>query len=275
MKSLLTALFPILAIVLSYADDRSLNAPPSLQGIGIDQHLNAAVPLNSEFSDEHGAHVQVRDYFHGKPVLLLPVYYTCPNLCGQTLNGAVAALRPLSLTPGRDFEVVAISFNSTETPADALQKRDLTAHHYSRTAGTAGWHFLTGTEESIGAVMNAIGFRYRYDPTAKMFMHAAGAMVLTPEGKIARYLYGVDYEPKDLKLALIEASRGKIGSRADQILLYCYHYDPTTGKYTMTVVHTLQLAGGLTILLMVIVGVFLWRFDLRHYGHRIPEVRLR
>lgn len=275
MKPAVAIVFAMLIVGISQASDQRILPPPSLQGIGIDQRLNARVPLDTKFSDESGTLVSLRSFFHGRPVLLLPVYYTCPNLCGQTLSGVVAGLRPLSLVPGRDFEIVAISFNSNETPADALQKRNDTAHRYSRSAGTAGWHFLTGTERSVRAVMDAIGFHYRYDPTAKMFVHAAGVMVLTPEGNVARYLYGVNYEPKDLKLALVESSRGKIGSPADQILLYCYHYDPTSGKYTMTVVHTLQLAAGLTILVMALLGIYLWRFDLRHYPNRTREVRLR
>jgi protein SCO1 len=275
MKRALPILFVTLAAVLCCATDQKILPPPSLQGVGIDQHLNASVPLDTNFRDERGAVVSLRSFFRARPVLLLPVYYTCPNLCDQTLSGVLAGIRPLSLVPGRDFEIVGISFNSSETPADALHKLDLTVQRYSRSATPTGWHFLTGSEASIHAVMDAIGFHYRYDPTAKMFVHAAGAMVLTPEGKIARYLYGVDYEPKDLKLALVEASSGKIGSPADQILLYCYHYDPTTGKYTMTVVRTLQLAAGFTVLFMVLVGIYLWRFDLHNYGHRIPEARLR
>jgi protein SCO1/2 len=239
--------------------------PRSLQNIGIEQKLNAKVPLETVFRDEQGANVALRSFFHGRPVLLVPVYYTCPMLCNATLSGVVAGLRPLSLMPGRDFEIVAFSFNPSETPADATIKRVFYSQRYSRKSGTAGWHFLTGTPASIHALTEAIGFHYRYDPVTKIFVHAAGIMVLTPGGTIARYLYGVDFEPKDLKLGLVEASRGKIGSPADQILLFCYHYDPTTGKYTTTVLGVLRLAGVLMLIAMIIGFFFFWRLDLRRH----------
>jgi protein SCO1 len=237
--------------------------PPSLQGIGIEQHLNATVPLDTPFRDEQGSEVRLSKYFQGRPVLLVPVYYTCPMLCSQVLSGVVAGLRPLSLSPGRDFEIVAFSFNPSETSADATRERDLYTRRYSSRAGIAGWHFLTGSSESIKAVTDAIGFHYRYDAALKIFVHGSGVMVLTPEGKISRYLYGVEYEPKDLKLGLVEASNGKIGSPADQILLFCYHYDPTTGKYTTTVLGILRLAGALTLLLMGMGFAFYWRLERR------------
>jgi protein SCO1/2 len=249
--------------------------PPSLRGIGIDQHLNAAVPLQEDFHDEQGATVPLSAYFHRRPVLLVPLYYTCPNLCSQVLSGVVAGLRPLSLRPGRDFDIVAVSFNPSETSADAFQKRDLFAHRYSSRAGSAGWHFLTGSQPSIQAVMDAIGFHYRYDAASKMYIHASGVMVLTPDGRVARYLYGADFEPKDFELALVEASRGRIGTLADTILLYCYHYDPTSGKYTTTVLRVLRLAGILTLSLMAIAGIILWRIDLRYHRNRFTEVRYR
>jgi protein SCO1 len=237
--------------------------PPSLQNIGIEQWLNATIPLDIPFRDEQGAEVQLRKFFQGRPVLLVPVYYTCPMLCSQVLSGVVAGLRPLSLIPGRDFEIVAFSFNPSETPADATRERDLYTRRYSKRAGVAGWHFLTGQPQSIKALTDAIGFHYRYDSALKIFVHGSGVMVLTPEGKISRYFYGVEYEPKDLKLGLVEASSGKIGSPADQILLFCYHYDPTTGKYTTKVLALLRLAAILTLLLMAIGFVFYWRVERR------------
>ena len=275
MKTAVRILFLLAVVVMRQRVAAQVATPPSLRGIGIDQHLNAAVPLGEDFRDEQGATVALETYFHARPVLLVPVYYTCPNLCSQVLSGVVAGLRPLSLQPGRDFDIVAVSFNPSETPGDALEKRNLYSHRYSSRAGTAGWHFLTGSESSIHAVMEAIGFHYRYDAVSKMYIHASGVMVLTPDGRIARYLYGVDYEPKDLELALVEASRGKIGSLADTILLYCYHYDPTSGKYTTTVLGILRLAGILTLLLMAIAGMILWRFDLRRHRNRFSEVRYR
>ena len=237
--------------------------PPSLQGIGIEQRLNANVPLDTPFRDEQGSEVRLGKYFQGRPVLLVPVYYTCPMLCSQVLSGVVAGLRPLSLKPGRDFEIVAFSFNPSETTADATRERDLYTRRYSSRAGIAGWHFLTGSPESIKAVTDAIGFHYRYDPALKIFVHGSGVMVLTPEGKISRYLYGVEYEPKDLKLGLVEASHNRIGSRVDQVLLFCYHYDPATGKYSLLVLNTLKLAAALTVLAGAAMLIWLWRRDIR------------
>jgi protein SCO1 len=207
-------------------------------------------------------------------VLLVPVYYECPMLCSQVLSAMVAGLRPLSIAPGKDFEIVSISFNPADTPVDAAKDRDLYSHRYSTRSGTAGWHFLTGSDASIHAVMDALGYHYRYDPATKTFVHASGIMVLTPEGKIARYLYGIDYEPKDLELSLVEASRGKVESITDQILLFCYHYDASTGKYTATVMNVLRLGAALTVLILAIVlGLFI-RFDLRQH-RQTQEARSR
>lgn len=243
--------------------------PPLLKGVGIDQRLNAQVPLDTVFRDETGATVTLQKYFHGKPVLFLPVYYTCPMLCGQILSGMVAGLRPLSLKPGKDFEIVAMSFNPTDTPAEALSKQKQYSHSYSSSAGANGWNFLVGSQESIHRVTNALGFHYHWDAEHNMFVHASGIMALTPEGKIARYFYGVEYEPKDLKLGLIEASHDRIGSPVDQILLFCSHYDPTTGKYTADVINLLQVAAGATLALLIGGLVFLWRRDLRSRNHPI------
>lgn len=247
------------------------NLPPTFNGIGIDQKLNAQVPLDTMFRDEEGAPVALRDFFQTKPVILTPVYYRCPMLCSQILSGVVAGLRPLSLKPGRDFEVVAISFNPADTPEEALLKRANYSHSYSSRAGTRGWHFLVGSQPAITKVMEAIGFHYRWDPVNKIFVHASGVMVLTPEGRVARYLYGVNYEPKDLKLSLVEASHNRIGSPVDQILLFCYHYDPKTGKYGAVVLNMLQI-GAVLILVILGGGLFLlWRFDLRKHGKALKE----
>ena len=243
--------------------------PPELQGIGIDQHLNAQLPLDTQFRDESGATVPLRTYFGQKPVLLALVYYTCPMLCNQILTGVAAGLKPLALRPGKDFDVVAISINPSETPADAAAKREFASRRYSNKAGTTGWHFLVGDPDSIHAVAEAVGFHYRYDPNSKMFFHASGVMVATPEGKLARYFYGVDYEPKDLKLGLVEASHNTIGSLADQVLLFCYHYDPSTGKYSATVLNLLRGTAAGCLALFAIGLALLWRRDLRE--HRLKE----
>ncbi len=248
------------------------NLPPDLNGIGIEQKLNAQIPLDTVFRDESGASVPLRTFFRGKPVVLAPVYYRCPMLCSQILGGVVAGLRPLSLQPRRDFEVIAISFDPADTPAEAALKRDHYSHSYSSRAGTNGWHFLVGSQAAITAVMQAIGFHYRWDPVNKMFIHASGVMVATPEGRVARYLYGVEYEPKDLKLSLVEASHNRIGSAVDQILLFCYHYDPKTGKYGAVVINSLQI-GAILILVVMAAGMFfLWRQDLRRHRDVLKEV---
>ncbi len=235
--------------------------PPELQGIGIDQRLGAQLPLNAQFQDESGQTVSLGSFFHGKPVLLALVYYECPMLCNRILSGVVAGLRPLSLKVGRDFDVVAVSFNPKETPAEAASKRDLYSKEYSRTAGSPGWHFLVGSPASIKAITEAAGFHYRWDPTTNMYIHASAIMTATPEGKLARYFYGVEYEPKDLKLGLIESSHDTIGSPVDKILLFCYHYDPSTGKYGAVVMNVLRGAALLTVLVLGTGLFWLWRRD--------------
>lgn len=248
------------------------NLPPDLRGIGIEQMLDAQVPLDTVFRDENGVSVPLRTFFRGKPVVLAPVYYRCPMLCSQILSGVVAGLRPLSLKTGRDFEVVAISFDPADTPAEAGLKRAQYSHSYSSRAGVNGWHFLVGSQAAITAVMQTIGFHYRWDPANKMFVHASGVMVITPEGRVARYLYGVEYEPKDPKLSLVEASHNRIGSAVDQILLFCYHYDPKTGKYGAVAINSLQIGAVLILLVMAIGMFFLWRYDVRKHRDVLKEV---
>lgn len=239
--------------------------PPQFNGIGIQQNLNAAIPLDLVFHDESGAAVPLRTYFRDKPVLLVPFYFRCPMLCSQVLSGVVAGLRPLSIKPGRDFEIVAVSFDPADTPADAARKREQYSHSYSSRAGISGWHFLTGSNSSIQPLMQSIGFHYRYDAEHQIFIHASGVMVLTSDGHLARYLYGVNYEPKDLKLSLVEASHNRIGSPVDQFLLLCYHYDPKTGKYGALVINLLRGGSVLILLVLVIGGWFLFRRDLREH----------
>jgi protein SCO1/2 len=240
-----------------------LNLPKQLRGVGIDQHLNAPVPLDTAFTDQDGNPVQLSKYFGSKPVLFAPVYFTCPMLCNQILSGLVAGLRPLSLKPGRDFQIVAMSFNASDTPADAKKKRDQYAYSYSSRAGVAGWNFLTGSQASIDKVTKAIGFRYHWDAEHKMFVHASGIMILTPEGRLARYFYGVEFQPKDLKLGLVEASHNRIGSPVDQILLFCYHYDPATGKYGAVVLNFLRIVAALVLLVLIVGLTLFWRRDIR------------
>jgi protein SCO1/2 len=245
--------------------------PTELQGIGIDQNLNAQVPLDTQFTDEDGNAVRLGKYFDQGPVLLALVYFRCPMLCSRVLQGVVSGLKPLRLTPGRDFNVVAISFDPEDSWQTARAQRLDYSKRYSSRAGTAGWHFLTGSPDSIRAVTEAVGFHYRWDPPSQMFVHATGVMVLTPEGQIARYFYGVEYQPKDLKLGLIEASHSTIGSAVDQILLFCYHYDPSTGKYSATVLRMLRGAGILVLVILGIALTSLWRYDLRRHRREGKE----
>ena len=274
MKNTLAALLTLAALAPATASGITKPIlPPLLQGIGIDQHLNGQLPLNAQFRDEDGRTVPLGAYFGRRPVLLALVYYTCPMLCNQILTGAAAALRPLWLRPGRDFDVVAISINPSETPADAAAKRDFVARRYSGKADdTTGWHFLVGDPDSIHAVADAVGFHYRYDPASKMFLHASGVMAVTPKGRLARYFYGVDFEPKDLKLGLIEASDNKIGSLTDQILLFCYHYDPKTGKYGAVVMNILRGSAVAVLVLLAVALTFLWRRDVREHRRMLRDI---
>ncbi len=262
MKALLQC-----AVLLLVASELNSGQTPSpfFKGVGIQQNLNRQIPLDLVFHDESGASVPLRNYFGSQPVLLAPVYFRCPMLCSQILSGVVAGLRPLSLKPGQDFQIVAVSFDPADTPSEAASKRDQYSRSYSSKGGLAGWHFLTGEQTSIHALMDAIGFHYRYDPVHQMFIHASGIVVLTPDGHVGRYLYGVDFEPKDLKLSLVEASNHKIGSPADEFLLFCYHYDPTTGKYGATVIHLLRGAAVLMLLVLTVGGWLFWRRDLREH----------
>jgi len=226
------------------------SVPAPLRDIGFDQHLDQALPLDAQFFDEHGQTVRLGQYFGSKPVVLAFVYYTCPMLCLQVLNATASTLDVLSLDAGKDFEVVLVGFDPRETPAQAAAKKAETLQRYKRPNADAGWHFLTGTEASIKRVTSAAGFRYAWDEPTKQFAHPTGIIVVTPDGRPARYLFGIEYGPRDVRFALLEASAGKIGSVADALLLYCYHYDPMTGRYGVYIMRTLRIAGVLTVLLI-------------------------
>ncbi len=216
--------------------------------VGIDQRLNENIPLDLQFKDESGATVRLADYFGKKPVVLSLVYYQCPMLCTEVLNGMAEAFRSLKFTAGKEFTVVTVSINPRETPELAAQKKDLYLRQYGRPGADAGWHFLTGDEPSIERLAQAVGFHYLYDSASDQYAHATGIMVLTPEGKLARYFYGIEYEPKDLRFALMEASKNAIGSPVDKLLLLCYHYDPMTGKYGLVISNIFRAGGALTVL---------------------------
>ncbi len=228
--------------------------PPGLKNVGIEQNLNAQIPPALMFRDETGKAVQLGDYFGKKPLILNLVYYQCPMLCGEVLSGLESALRVLKFDVGKEFDVLTVSFDPKETPEMASAKKAEFLKRYGRPGAAAGWHFLTGPPTSIDALTKAAGFQYQYDPKSGQFAHATAIMLLTPEGKIAQYYYGVEFAPKDLRLGLIQASENKIGTVVDQVLLYCYHYDPETGKYGAIISRILQLAAGATVLIL---GTFL------------------
>jgi protein SCO1/2 len=233
--------------------------PPGLKNIGIEQHLDEQIPPDLTFREETGTSVRLGDYFGKKPMILNLVYYQCPMLCGEVLSGLERALRVLQFDVGKEFDVLTISFDPRETPEMATKKKAEFLKRYGRPTAAAGWHFLTGPQESIDALTKAAGFQYQYNDKSSQFAHATAIVVLTPGGKIAQYYYGVEYAPKDLRLGLIQASENKIGNLADQVLLYCYHYDPTTGRYGAIVSRILQLSGLVTILVLGVLVTVLFR----------------
>jgi protein SCO1/2 len=228
--------------------------PPGLQNVGIEQHLNEQIQPNLTFRDETGKTVHLSDYFGRKPMILNLVYYQCPMLCGEVLSGLESALRVLKFDVGKEFDVLTISFDPKETPEMAAAKKAEYLKRYRRAGAAEGWHFLTGPQESIDALTKAAGFQYQYDPKSGQFAHATAIMVLTPEGKIAQYYYGVEFAPKDLRLGLVQASQHKIGNLVDEVLLYCYHYNPDTGKYGAIISRILKISAGATIFIL---GTFL------------------
>jgi protein SCO1 len=233
--------------------------PKALEGVGIDQKLDEQIPLDLVFKDEAGRNVPFSNFFSkGKPVVLALVYYRCPMLCTQILTGLESTLKAVTFNPGKDFEVVAVSFDPKDTPELAAAKKQTYLRRYARPNTANGWHFLTGDEKNIKALTDAVGYHYKYDPKTDQFAHASGIMVLTPDGRVSRYFYGVEYAPRDVRLGLVEASQNKIGSPADAILLFCFHYDPSTGKYGAIAINILRgsaalfaLVGGMFLLIVI------------------------
>jgi protein SCO1/2 len=220
---------------------------PMLREVGIDQKLNQQIPLDLVFTDEAGREVRIGEYFTKRPVVLALVYYECPMLCTQVLNGLIGSLEALTFTAANEFDVVVVSFDPGETPALAAEKRKAYLDRYKRAGAEAGVHFLTGRESSIKSLADAVGFRYVYDASIDQFAHPAAITVLTPTGHVSRYLFGIEFAPRDLKFALIDAASERIGSVVDQALLYCYHYDPETGKYGLVIMRLIRLGGLATI----------------------------
>jgi protein SCO1/2 len=226
--------------------------PRALQNVGFEPPLNGPMPLDLPFRDETGRSVQLGDYFgHQKPVVLAFVYYGCPMLCDQVEQGVVGSLRMFTFNPGRDYEVVFISFDSRETPEMAAEKKKKALVHFRRPETDSGWHFLTGSQESIDAATKAANFRFSFDSKNNLFAHASGVMILTPDGHISRYFYGIEYPGRDMRLGLVDASAGRIGTPIDHVLLFCYHYDPTSARYSASILKIIRLGGVLTILCIV------------------------
>jgi protein SCO1/2 len=246
-----------------YRRDRGVAAstrPAVLREIGFDQNLDAMVPLDTALIDETGHAVRLGDYFGSRPVVLVFAYYECPMLCGLVINGLAQALRVLSIEPGADFEVVVVSIDPRDTPATAAAKKMDFLTRYARASAAGGAHFLTAEPGAIDQLTAAAGFRYAWDEPTQQFAHPSGVIVLTPEGRIARYLFGIEYSPRDLRLAVVEASAGKVGTPVDALLLYCYHYDPLTGRYGLVIMRALRLAGAATVLgLVAFIAVMLRR----------------
>jgi protein SCO1 len=248
--------------------------PPRLENVGIEQHLDAQVPPDLTFTDDTGKAVKLGDYFGRKPLILNLVYFNCTMLCGEELAGLASAMRLIKFDVGNEFDVITVSFDPRETPAMAAEKKKDYVGRYGRANATTGWHFLTGQAESINALTKAVGFQYQYDPRSNQFAHATAIMVLTPQGHISRYFYGVDFPPKDLRMGLVEASQNKIGNAVDAVLLYCYHYDPETGKYGAVIGNILRLGAAVTILLIGGLILTLWRLD-RSAAQRTMQGRAR
>ena len=242
--------------------DVSTGLPDALKKIGIEQKLGAQLPLEAEFKDEDGKTVKLGSYFNtGRPVIVAFVYYECPMLCNQVLNGLTGSLKGISFDAGKEFDVVAISFDARENDKPDLAKNKKASYmeRYARSGTEKGWHFLTGTQDSIDKASSAAGFSYKWDEKSEQFAHAAGVMIATPEGKLSRYLFGIDYSPKDVKFGIMDSAENKVGNPAEQLLLYCYHYDPATGKYGLAILRVMRLGGILTLAGMGAMGFIFWR----------------
>jgi protein SCO1/2 len=268
---------PALAVLLGFAmalpaaGQRTEPLPKQLEGVGITEHPGAQLPLDLEFKDEDGATVRLAQYFNGDhPVILDLGYFRCPMLCPLVLNALVDGLKGVRWTPGRDFDILVVSIDPLDTPTLAKLKKEQYVTEYGRPGAADGWHFLTGREENIKKLADAVGFHYRYLADREMYAHAAGIFVATPKGEMARYLYGVEYPSKTLRLALTEAGKGTIGSTTDQLLLYCFHYDAQEGRYTLAASNLMRMGGAATAL---VVGVWLFA-AWRHGAHKKSPERV-
>lgn len=262
MAKTLTAVAALLLLAGSGRGDAPL--PQILRQVSFDQHLNAQVPLGLVFKDEADRSVKLADYFRGKPVVLVLAYLRCPMLCTEVLNGLVRAMLEVPYTAGKDFDVLTVSFDARETPKMAAAKKKSYIERYGRPGAGDAWHFLTGDPDAIQKLTDTVGFRFTYDARNDQFAHASGIMILTPQGKVSRYLYGIDYPPRDFKLGLMEASQNKIGSPVERaVLFFCFHYEPTEGKYGVFVMNFVRLGGVLTVIGIVVFVAVMVRRDRR------------
>ncbi len=242
----------------------STGLPTILKTVGIEQKLNSQIPLDAEFKDENGNAVKLGNFFNnGRPVILALVYYECPMLCNEVLNGLTGSLKGISFDAGKDFDVIAISFDARENDKPDLAKNKKASYlaRYGREGAENGWHFLTGTQSEIDKVTKAVGFNYQFDEATNQFAHAGGIMIATPEGKLSRYFYGIDYAPKDLKFGLIDSAQSKIGNPAEKLYLYCFHYDPASGKYGLAILSVLRLLAIATLLGIGGMLIIFWRYN--------------
>jgi protein SCO1 len=235
--------------------------PTVTKGVNFEQKLNAPVPLDLVFHDETGQTVPLRTYFGEKPVVLELVYFKCPSLCPMSMHESAEQLRRISLEPGRDYNVVVVSFDPADTPAIAAEKKANYAKQSGKQGFNAGWHFLTGTQDSVSKLASAVGFGYKWDPASRQFIHAGGIMVATPDGRMSRYFYGIDYAPADLRMALVAASDNKIGNPVDYVLQFCFHYDAATGRYSLAILNVLKIAAAFTLLALAGLIYLLMRSD--------------
>jgi protein SCO1 len=241
--------------------------PPGLKDVGMRQNLNQPIPADLTFTDDLGRTVRLGDYFGKKPIILNLVYFTCPMLCGEVLSGLENSLRMMKFDVGKEFDVITVSFDPHDTPEAAAKKKSEFLRRYNRPGAEQGWHFLVGHQDAIDSLTRAAGFDYEYDPKTRQFAHTAAILILTPEGRVAQYYYGIEYPPKDLRLGLVEAGTGKIGNVVDALLLYCYHYDPEQGKYSATILRVLRLAGVAT---MLFIGTLIFVMIRRGPSHDAP-----
>ena len=256
--------FVALSLLAAPIFAQQIGPPPILREVSIAQRLNEPIPPEITFRDENGQTVHLGDYFGKKPIVLSLVYFDCPALCTEVLNGELRTMKAITLNLGKDFDAITVSFEPKDTPALAKAKRDVYAGQYGRPGARENWHFLTGDQSSIDALTQAVGFHYAYDSTSRQYAHAAAIMVLTPQGHIARYFYGVQYPGRDVRLGLVEASEGKIGTPTDHALLYCYQYDPATGKYGLIVMNVVRAGGAL---IMLVLGIFMFVMFRRERHH--------